>query len=182
MRRCGAFQLLVCAILLLLANASHAHSQGSAILFASGAGDLTKAQQEEIFGSLGLKVAADGKSLVDTVCEQPADARSEFVDLNKDGSQELFVTYGNTCLFGGTGSAVVLFVKGADGKHVANLGFPAAAYTVLETGNQGFPDLQMGGMGFCDGVWRWNGKAYEHYRDQPTDEGGCDEVEHPTSQ
>jgi hypothetical protein len=31
---------------------------------------------------------------------------------------------------------------------------------VLATGNQGYPDLLIGGPGFEYPVWRWNGKAY----------------------
>ncbi|HET6490440.1 MAG TPA: hypothetical protein VFG28_11850 [Syntrophales bacterium] len=55
-----------------------------------------------------------------------------------------------------------------------NFGFPGMDYTKMKTGNKGYPDLMIGGPGFCHPVWRWNGKAYQHFRNQPEVKGGCD--------
>jgi hypothetical protein len=40
----------------------------------------------------------------------------------------------------------------------------------------GFPDLQFGGMGWCEAVWRWDGQTYRHLKNVPTQPGGCDRL------
>jgi hypothetical protein len=40
----------------------------------------------------------------------------------------------------------------------------------------GFPDLQFGGMGWCEAVWRWDGQTYRHLNNMPTQPGGCDRL------
>lgn len=42
--------------------------------------------------------------------------------------------------------------------------------------HQGFPDLQFGGMGWCEAVWRWDGQTYRHFKNLPTQPGGCDRL------
>jgi hypothetical protein len=150
-------------------------ADGPALLFAQGAGKLTPAEQREIFGALELKVAPDGKGLLDPVCEQPAGAQVELRDMNGDGQQEVLVIYGNTCLSGYTGSNVVLFIKDAAGKYRANLGFPGASADPKPEKSKGYPDLLIGGPGFCFPVWRWDGKAYAPLRNEAQEPGGCDE-------
>ena len=34
----------------------------------------------------------------------------------------------------------------------------------LETGYEDFPDIEIGGPGFCFPIWRWNGEKYEFKR------------------
>lgn len=146
---------------------------GAAVLFAKGAGDLSPAEQGEIYTLLGLTLAPDGKTLLDPACQQPIGSEVSFEDLNGDGTQEVFVIYGNGCMSGGTGSSIVLLRKGPDGRFRIGLGFPAAGYTILATKSRGYPDLQIGGMGFCEPIWRWDGKDYQHHRNQPTAKDGC---------
>jgi len=131
-------------------------------------------ERVDISNQLGLKVGEDGKTLVESVCGQSFFFEMEIVDLNHDGKLEVFVLGGNTCLSGLAGSSVWLFVKDESGKYNANLGFPAGGYNVLDSLNAGFPDLRFGGPGFCEPVWRWNGKTYEYFRSIATAEGGCD--------
>jgi len=149
---------------------------GPALLFAAGHGDLNVAERGQVFGATGLAVAPDGKSLIDGICGEPAGATVEFRDMNADGRQETLVVYGNSCTSGHTGSTAVLFIRDAAGNLRANLGFPAASADPLPEKNQGYPDLLIGGPGFCFGVWRWNGSAYEYLRNEPQMPGGCDEV------
>ena len=131
-------------------------------------------EQREIFVALDLKVAADGKSFVDTVCEQPAGAQVEFRDMNGDGKDEVLVLYGNSCTAGMTGSSVALFIQDAAGKYQKNLGFPGASADPKPEKSQGYPDLLIGGPGFCFPVWRWNGKAYDVHGQEAQEPGGCD--------
>lgn len=37
-----------------------------------------------------------------------------------------------------------------------------------------FPDVRIGGIGFCEAVWGWSGSEYEHIRNEPREPGGCD--------
>ena len=149
-------------------------ADGRSLLFAKGAGKLSESQQREIFVALDLKVAPDGKSLVDNSCEQPAGAEVEFRDMNGDGKDEVLVIYGNSCTAGMAGSSVVLFIADAAGKYQANLGFPGASADPKPEKSKGYPDLLIGGPGFCFPVWRWNGKAYDFHRQEAQEPGGCD--------
>lgn len=149
---------------------------GPALLFAAGHGDLNASERGQVFGATGLAVAPDGKSLVDGICGQPAGASVEFRDMNADGSQEVLVIFGNSCTSGHTGSTALLFIRDAAGNLKANLGFPAASADPLPEKNQGYPDLLIGGPGFCFGVWRWNGATYDHLRNDPQTPGGCDHL------
>lgn len=149
---------------------------GPALLFAAGHGDLNASERGQVFGAMGLAVAPDGRTFVDGVCGQPAGASVEFRDMNADGKQEALVIFGNTCTSGHTGSSAVLFIRDAAGNLKANLGFPAASADPLPEKNQGYPDLLIGGPGFCFGVWRWNGATYDHLRNDPQMPGGCDHL------
>ncbi len=149
---------------------------GPALLFAGNNGDLSAAERGQVFGGIGLVVAPDGKSLVDGICGQPASASVEFRDMNADGKQEILVTFGNSCTSGHAGSTVVLFVRNREGNLQANLGFPAASADPLPDRNEGYPDLLIGGPGFCFGVWRWNGTTYDYLRNEPQMPGGCDHL------
>jgi len=155
------------------APSTDASDAGASLLFAKSDGGLSQGEQQEIFALLGLAMAPDGKTLLESACQMPVDPKVSFEDLDGDGMQEIFVIYGNLCMSGGTGSSIVLLRKDAGGRYQAGLGFPAAGYTMLETKSRGYPDLQISGMGFCDAVWRWDGKDYQHHRNQPTGEDGC---------
>ena len=53
-----------------------------------------------------------------------------------------------------------------------NLGFPGGGWTVLETVNMGYPGLAIGGTGFCEAVWRWDGTSYQQRGTRETEPGG----------
>jgi hypothetical protein len=85
-------------------------------------------------------------------------------DLNKDGKEELFISFGNSYTSGNTGSSIVLFIKNPKGVYEMNLGFPGMTPDVLATTNKGYPDLVVGGPGFEFPIFRWNGKIYDNYK------------------
>jgi hypothetical protein len=149
---------------------------GAALLFAKGAGGLTESQQAEIFEALGLRVAEDGQSFVDGSCGQPADASVQIEDWNGDGVNEVLVDFGNTCVSGMAGTSVALFVRDSTSHYRVNLGFPGMIDQKLATKSSGYPDLRIGGPGFCFPIWRWNGKEYAFLRNEPQQPGGCDGV------
>lgn len=157
-------------------SAEPADPPGPALLFAADKSDFNAAERGQVFGATGLVVAPDGKSFIDGTCGQPASASIEFRDMNADGKQEALVIFGNTCTSGHAGSSALLFIRNPAGNLQAQLGFPAASAGPLPEKNEGYPDLLIGGPGFCFGVWRWNGAAYEHLRNDPQMPGGCDHL------
>ena len=85
-------------------------------------------------------------------------------DLNKDGKEEIFISFGNGFTSGNTGSSILLFIKNVAGVYEINFGFPGVTPDVLTTVNKGYPDLVVGGPGLSFPVFRWNGKLYDNYR------------------
>jgi len=163
-------------VAVLAACAESADPPGPALLFAGGRGDLSAEERLQVSNLLGLSVTPDGKGFTDQACGQPADARVEFRDMNADGRQEVLAIFGNSCTSGMAGSSALLLVRDADGKLQPNLGFPAASADPLPESNLGYPDLLIGGPGFCFPVWRWNGKEYIGLRNDPQMPGGCDHL------
>ncbi|TKK65978.1 hypothetical protein FC093_18415 [Ilyomonas limi] len=85
-------------------------------------------------------------------------------DINKDGKEEIFISYGNAFTSGNTGSSIVLFIPSTAGSYTPHLNFPGTVPDVLATSNQGYPDLLIGGPGMEFPVYRWNGKTYALYK------------------
>ncbi|MCJ2178416.1 hypothetical protein [Novosphingobium album (ex Hu et al. 2023)] len=87
-------------------------------------------------------------------------------DLNGDGRPEAVITEGSTFCFGMTGTGFTLVSKQADGTWksiTSSQGIPSFLAT---KGVGGWPDIEIGGPGFCFPVERWNGKAYVRNRHQ----------------
>ncbi|MBX3024595.1 hypothetical protein KF840_06770 [bacterium] len=171
-------RLLVSGLLVLglFAGAAAADdTAGVALLFAKNPGTLSAGDRLAIYRKLDLKVAKDGKSLVDDACGQEVSSEVEVKDLDGDGVDEVLITYGNTCLSGMAGTSVIMFIKDKSGRYQSQLGFPGVIAEVRPAkGGKGYPDLLIGGPGFCFPLWHWNGKAYVHLRDEPQSAGGCD--------
>jgi hypothetical protein len=149
---------------------------GAALLFANGHDGLSSREQVTIFQSLGLVVDSTGKGFLDTMCGQPAGATVAFSDWNHDGKTEVLILFGNSCTSGMAGSSAVLLIRSPKGGYSTNLGFPAGAVDTLPTRNLGYPDLLIGGPGFCFPVWRWNGREYDYLRQEPQSPDGCDHM------
>lgn len=168
---------LAFCVLISLAGAGTALAQveGYRLLFLPDSTTISEDDQRAIFGLLGYTVSADGTALEVMDCGSIYTQTQED-DLNGDGVAEVFVLGGNSCTSGGAGSNLILFIKDAEGSWVTNLGFPAGGWTKLETANLGYTDLAIGGMGFCEAVYRWDGSTYQHQGNRETEPGGCDGV------
>lgn len=85
-------------------------------------------------------------------------------DLNGDGQPEAVITEGGTYCYGMAGTAFVLVSRQANGRWVrmsSGVGMPM----VLNTrGKNNWPDVQVGGPGFCFPVLRWDGREYKRHR------------------
>lgn len=81
-------------------------------------------------------------------------------DLNGDGRPEAVVSESSAFCYGNTGTAFWLLSQQAGGswKRIYNeVGIPEYLKT---KGVGGWPDISVGGPGFCFPVMRWNGTAY----------------------
>jgi hypothetical protein len=103
-------------------------------------------------------------------CDAPAGASStpgsieRAADLNGDGLREVVITEGGTYCYGNTGQAFWLVSNLANGswKLMTNgTGIPQFLGT---KGADGWPDVSVGGPGFCFPVERWNGREYKLQR------------------
>lgn len=113
-----------------------------------------------IFKAAGA-VQRGGKWLLCAEQPDPEGASiDEYRDLNGDGRPEAVLGEGGTFCYGSDGHGYVLLSKQADGSWKVmdnNSGYAG----FLETkGKDGWPDISVGGPGFCFPVMRWNGREY----------------------
>jgi hypothetical protein len=165
-----AFSIFVFAA---LNPCSESWADNGYLLFFEGTGNKISVQdQRQIYEALGLKKANDEQRFILDECD-PAKFHVEFKDINQDKIDEIFIKGGNTCTSGIVGSSIWMFATQHKGSYRMNFGFPAAAYTILPKTHHGYPDIEFTKEGFCDGIWRWNGKQYVFARNFPTISGGC---------
>ncbi len=114
--------------------------------------------------------AAAGFKLVDESwrgCDDPGTASyvpgqiEQVADLNGDGQPEALITEGSTVCFGMTGSGYSLVSRNGAGQwKLIDQGTGIIRF--LETRGAGnWPDMEVGGPGFCFPVLRWDGAAYK---------------------
>lgn len=87
-------------------------------------------------------------------------------DLNGDGRPEALVTEGGSYCYGFTGEAFTLLSKQADGSWRVMTADTGIAEFLAIGGVGNWPDISVGGPGFCFPVKRWNGKEYVQNRYQ----------------
>ena len=88
----------------------------------------------------------------------------EYRDINDDGRPDAVISEGSAICYGMAGTRFWLVSKNPDGRWTvvtSEIGMPIFLAT---KGANGWPDLQIGGPGFCFPVNRWNGRAYAHQR------------------
>ena len=85
-------------------------------------------------------------------------------DLNGDGRPEAVVTEGGAICYGMTGTHFWLLSKQANGSWKLMTHETAMPDFLKTKGSAGWPDISLGGPGFCFPVVRWNGKAYVNQR------------------
>ncbi|MCF1182159.1 hypothetical protein L0E83_01765 [Marichromatium gracile] len=81
-------------------------------------------------------------------------------DINKDGHIDVLITEGGTFCYGNTGTGFSLVSKESNDRWkllISSQGIPK----FLDTKGAGdWPDILIGGPGFCFPVVRWDGKKY----------------------
>jgi hypothetical protein len=145
-------QSLVLAVLLVSGFAAQAWGQAAA--------GLSDADRAAVFKAAGA-VQRDGKWIICGDDPSPSGASIDEVrDLNGDGRLEAVVSEGGTFCYGFTGTGFQLLSRQADGSWrmvTQDIGIPEFLQT---KGVEGWPDIAVGGPGFCFPVQRWNGREY----------------------
>ncbi len=126
------------------------------------------ARDAAIFRAAGFKQTRRGW---ESGCDDPSlgavyDAgRIEQVkDLNGDGRPEALVIEGGSYCYGNTGEAFWLMSQQANGSWKLIESQTGIAEFLPTRGVDGWPDISIGGPGFCFPVVRWNGKDYVQNR------------------
>lgn len=85
-------------------------------------------------------------------------------DLNGDGRAEAVVNEGGAICYGNTGVHFWLLSKQANGAWKLMMSETGMPEFLAVKGAGGWPDIELGGPGFCFPVYRWNGRAYAIHR------------------
>lgn len=123
---------------------------------------LSAADQTAAFRAAGFKLDR-GKW---KACGDPGTATyspgaiESVADRNGDGLPDAVITEGGTYCFGMTGAGYALVSKQANGKWRLMSGGTGLLAFLPSRGAERWPDLEIGGPGFCFPVQRWNGRAY----------------------
>ena len=165
-------QLLLCPFLLLYTITMFAQSNTQLkpvadLMFKNVKTKLTIAEKNSIAAQLAFIVSGNKQlpfALDKDSKDYPFAAMVMPTDMNKDGKEEIFISYGNGYTSGNTGSSIVVFIKNAAGTYALHLGSPGTIPDLLTTSNLGYPDLLIGGPGFEFPVLRWNGKTFANNR------------------
>ncbi|MCL4720579.1 MAG: DUF642 domain-containing protein, partial [Gammaproteobacteria bacterium] len=102
-------------------------------------------------------------------CDDPTPTYSpgsvdSVADLNGDGRPEAVIVEGGTYCYGNTGLGYWLMSQQADGSWKLMSNGIGIVEILTTKGNAGWPDLSIGGPGFCFPVLRWNGQSYAQHR------------------
>jgi hypothetical protein len=144
---------------------------GSPVASAPAANDLTVGERAAVFKAAGLAlrgedwVGCDGNT---TASIEQDDVR----DLNGDGKLEAIVTEAGSACYGMTGQGFHLLTQTGPGAWkvlYASAGIPA----FLATKANGWPEVEIGGPGFCFPIERWDGKTYVFDRNHEYEPGAC---------
>ncbi|MFP5409859.1 MAG: hypothetical protein ACLGG6_02690 [Gammaproteobacteria bacterium] len=94
----------------------------------------------------------------------PGASIAQVMDLNGDGRPEAVVTEDGTFCHGHAGTGFKLLSRQGDGSWRVMTGGSGMPLFLATRGAGGWPDVVIGGPGFCFPVERWNGKTYALHR------------------
>jgi len=93
-------------------------------------------------------------------------AVDDYRDLNGDGQPEAIVSEGSAICYGNTGMRFWLLSKTPAGRWSVMASEIAMPDLLKTKGVGGWPDILLGGPGFCFPVLRWNGRTYANHRNE----------------
>lgn len=126
---------------------------------------LSPADEAAAFKAAGFKLK--GKQW--RACDDPSPASTPGViedvrDANGDGQPEAVIAESGTFCYGLTGFGYSLVSRQADGRWKLITSGTGILQFLNTRGSGGWPDIQIGGPGFCFPVERWNGRQYALHR------------------
>jgi hypothetical protein len=132
--------------------------------------DLTASERDAIFAAAGFTrkgrdwVGCDGNT---TASIEQDDVR----DINRDGKLDAVVTEMGSACYGNVGQGFHLLTREPAGwkRLHGSPGIPE----FLKTSANGWPELEVGGPGFCFPILRWDGKSYAFHRNHEYESGAC---------
>ncbi|MFO1058756.1 MAG: hypothetical protein U1E53_17530 [Dongiaceae bacterium] len=130
---------------------------------------LSAADQAAAFKAAGFKQR--GKAWHSS-CEDPGTASyvpgeiEPVGDLNGDGRPDALITESSTYCYGDAGTAFWLVSKQANGRWTLMANETGMATFLAGKGAGGWPDIEVGGPGFCFPVVRWDGRQYRPHGHQ----------------
>lgn len=126
------------------------------------------ARDTAIFTAAGFKKTKRGW---ESGCDDPSEGSvyepgtiDQLKDLNGDGYPDAVIIEGGSYCYGNTGQSFTIVSQQANGswkKLYMSVGIPEFLAT---KGVSGWPDISIGGPGFCFPVRRWNGRDYVNNR------------------
>ncbi|PKO88068.1 MAG: hypothetical protein CVU18_08460 [Betaproteobacteria bacterium HGW-Betaproteobacteria-12] len=134
---------------------------------AAAPASLAPADAAAAFKAAGFKL--QGKRW--RACDDPTPtyepgAIADVRDLNGDGRPEALITEGGSFCYGNTGYGYSLVSKQADGRWQLITNGTGILSFLSTRGAGGWPDIEIGGPGFCFPVARWDGRKYALHRHQ----------------
>ena len=134
---------------------------------AQAANELPAAERAAVFKAAGATKQKDGRWVICTDDPQTSGASLDEVrDLNGDGRPEAVVNEDGTFCNGASGTRFAVVSKQADGSWRGMLDSEGIAEFLQAKGKDGWPDVSIGGPGFCFPVMRWNGNEYAFNRNE----------------
>lgn len=122
---------------------------------------VPKAELTKIFAAAGATKRGKGWTLCGEDPRSQGASIETYRDLNGDSRPEAVVVDGSSFCYGMTGAGYALLTRDSAGKW-SRLDNGAGMIDFLKTkGVGGWPDMQIGGPGFCHPVMRWDGKTYK---------------------
>ncbi len=138
----------------------------STSVFASTA-KLSPADESAAFKAAGFTLKdKQWRACDDPTATYSPGALQEVRDVNGDGRPEAVLTEGGTYCFGHTGAGYSLVSKQANGGWKLITNGTGILHFMSTKGIDGWPDIEIGGPGFCFPVERWNGREYELHRNE----------------
>ncbi len=129
---------------------------------------MTNAEKNHLFGELYIRWSTKKKQFVDNDDTKEAAPYRQVnffpVDLNKDGTEEIFIVLVNEALFETAGAQAVLFTKDSDGSYQRNTEIASEDVVPLTSKHLGYPDLLLGSSEDIYNIWRWDGRKYAFFQ------------------
>lgn len=135
------------------------------IALAASSATLTVPERAAIFTAAGA-VKRGARWMICTDDLNASARIDQVADLNSDGRPEVIVSEDGTYCHGMTGTGFTLLSKQVNGKWKTMLDSDGIPEFLKTKGVGGWPDISVGGPGFCFPVMRWNGRTYAYHHSE----------------